>query len=126
MGAGMKYPWGKTVYIDPTLEILKKVTDREIYLFLGTQPAPPPNQVELYKYVKLEGVKSWNDEVRAECHKIGEQCPFVLDYLPVSVNSTSWDGLHYLQDTNLILAQILLNAVGSMDEYASRTKHRAT
>ena len=36
---------------------------------------------------------------------------FVLESFSLTLNATSWDGTHYHQEPNVLLAQLLLNAL---------------
>ena len=57
-------------------------------------------------------MKRWNAFLRDYQAAHAEEST-LIDYAPISKHSWSGDGTHYLQDTNVIMAQFVLNHVAA-------------
>lgn len=83
------------------------------HIFLATFPYPGKRK-DIVKYPKqdLKHVKIWNAFLR-EYQAAHSKESTLIDYAPISAHGFSGDGTHYLQDTNVIMAQFVLNHVAA-------------
>lgn len=78
----------------------------------ATMHAPGKNKDKTYeRQYGLEATRAYNPLVRERAARVGA---VVLDAYAVTYNETSIDGQHYLEATNVDLAQLLLNLVATL------------
>jgi len=80
-----------------------------------TLHAPGSNKLE--RWLATQGRKpteAYNEMIREKaCQNSND---FVLETFAVTQNATSIDGTHYFQEPNVLLAQLLLNALDYSNE----------
>ncbi len=83
------------------------------HILLYTFPYPGARK-DLIKFPKQgrDRVERWNAYLRSY-QADHASASSLIDYAPISDNSVSGDGTHFLQDTNMIMAQLVLNHVAA-------------
>lgn len=86
------------------------------HILLATFPYPGRKK-DVIKYPEQgrDSVERWNAFIR-EYQSAHARESTLIDYAPISEHGFSGDGTHYLQDTNVIMAQLVLNHVAALVE----------
>ena len=84
-----------------------------VRLICGLHPAPGRRRPQTYtKSHGLKATRGWNRKIQQHaCRRPGDS---IFDAFTPTLNATSFDGLHYWTEANLVLAQLLLNHLAGL------------
>lgn len=127
-GLHLQFDWGagKTGYLDSLWAMLGESKDDgqlgyPPHAFLVTAPYPGPlKDTAAFPRQARPHVLAWNEHLREFQAQYTDRST-LIDYAPLSDNSTSPDGTHFTQSTNVILAQMVLNYMAAMSYDAPTT-----
>lgn len=124
IGLHLNFDWNRGMqgYLEPLQNILLHKKQTESHhdshypprALFATAPYPGP-QKDYVKYPRQAKpyVVAWNEHLREFQSQLYDQST-LIDYAVLSQNSTSSDGTHFTQDTNIILAQMVLNYIAAL------------
>jgi len=113
----------RTVYLDPLFELVSRLppNGRHVHILLSTLPYPSPlKDIKKFPGQSRACVRRYNQLLR-DYHRNHSLISTLVDYAPLSDGSPSYDGTHYDQKTNLILANLVINTLAGL-HYAYETR----